>query len=118
MLVRVLGSVELVAGDGSAVSLPGARQPALLAALAGRANEVVSSDRLITLLWGDDLPVNPEASLHSAVFKLRNSLRSAGGRDVLLTRERGYRLSLLPGDLDADWFGDLVREARSSRHPD
>lgn len=112
MLVRVLGSVELVAGDGSAVSLPGARQPALLAALAGRANEVVSSDRLITLLWGDDLPVNPEASLHSAVFKLRNSLRSAGGRDVLLTRERGYRLSLLPGDLDADRFGDLVREAR------
>ncbi|HET7533673.1 MAG TPA: alpha/beta fold hydrolase [Nocardioidaceae bacterium] len=112
VLVRVLGSVELVAGDGSAVSLPGARQPALLAALAGRANEVVSSDRLITLLWGDDLPVNPEASLHSAVFKLRNSLRSAGGRDVLLTRERGYRLSLLPGDLDADRFGDLVREAR------
>ena len=112
MLVRVLGSVELVAGDGSAVSLPGARQPALLAALAGRANEVVSSDRLITLLWGDDLPVNPEASLHSAVFKLRNSLRSAGGRDVLLTRERGYRLSLLPGDLDADRFADLVREAR------
>jgi len=112
VLVRVLGAVELVADDGSAVSLPGSRQAALLAALAARANEVVSSDRLVALLWGDDLPVNPEASLHSAVFKLRNSLRSACGREVLLTRERGYQLGLGPGDLDAERFGDLVREAR------
>ena len=102
MLVRVLGTVELVAGGDAVVSLPGTRQPALLAALAARANEVVSTDRLVTLLWGDDLPENPEASLHSTVFKLRASLRDAGGRDVLLTRERGYQLALRPGDLDAD----------------
>ncbi len=112
MLVRVLGAVELVAGGDAVVSLPGTRQPALLAALAARANEVVSTDRLVTLLWGDDLPENPEASLHSTVFKLRANLRGAGGRDVLLTRERGYQLTLRPGDLDADRFTDLVRAAR------
>ena len=111
MLVRVLGAVELVASGGTIVPLPGTRQPALLAALAARAGEVVSTDRLITLLWGDDLPENPEASLHSAVFKLRTSLRSACGRDVLLTRERGYQLALSPGDLDAAVFDDLLAQA-------
>jgi DNA-binding SARP family transcriptional activator/pimeloyl-ACP methyl ester carboxylesterase len=112
VLVRVLGAVELVAGDGDPVALPGRRQPALLAALAARAGEVVSTDRLVDLLWGEDLPDNPEGSLHSAVFKLRASMRAAGGRDVLLTRERGYQLALLPDDLDAARFTDLVRRAR------
>jgi DNA-binding SARP family transcriptional activator len=111
VLVCVLGAVELVADGGTTVSLPGTRQPALLAALAARAGELVSTDRLITLLWGDDLPANPEASLHSAVFKLRNSLRSASGRDVLLTREHGYQLALSPGDLDAELFDHLQAQA-------
>lgn len=112
MLVRVLGAVELVATDGSTVRLPGARQPALLAALVARAPEVVPTDRLVHLLWPDRLPENPEASLHSAVFKLRSSLRAAGGRDVLLTREHGYQLALGPDDVDAEVFTRLVREAR------
>jgi DNA-binding SARP family transcriptional activator/pimeloyl-ACP methyl ester carboxylesterase len=112
VLVRVLGAVELVGDGGAAVPLPGSRQPALLAALAARAGEVVSRDKLIDLLWGDDLPERPDASLHSAVFKLRTSLRSACGRNVLVTRDRGYQLALAPGDLDAEAFTRLVREAR------
>src|SRR4029078_6355860 len=78
---------------------------------AARVGEVVSADRLITLLWGDELPANPEASLHSTVFKLRNSLRWACGRDVLLTRAGGYQLSLSPSDLDAGVFDDLLAQA-------
>jgi DNA-binding SARP family transcriptional activator/pimeloyl-ACP methyl ester carboxylesterase len=113
VLVRVLGAVELVTSGDAPVPLPGTRQPALLAALAARAGQVVSTDRLVTLLWGDDLPENPEASLHSTVFKLRHSLRSASGRDVLVTRERGYQLALSPDDLDAEVFGRLVDEAAS-----
>ncbi|HEU4514848.1 MAG TPA: BTAD domain-containing putative transcriptional regulator [Nocardioidaceae bacterium] len=112
MLVRVLGAVELVAVDGSAVLLPGTRQPALLAALAARSGEVVSTDRLVELLWGDHPPENPEASLHSAVFKLRTRLRSIADRDVLRTRDHGYQLVLQPGDLDADVFDTLVHRAR------
>ncbi len=111
MLVRVLGAVELVGSGGTTVPLPGTRQPALLAALAARVREVVSIDRLVALLWGDALPDNPEAALHSAVFKLRRALRSVCDRDVLLTRERGYQLALAPGDLDADLFGELVSRA-------
>src|SRR6476646_2551899 len=111
VLVRILGAVELIGSEGTTVSLPGRRQPALLAALAARAREVVSIDRLVTLLWGDDLPDNPEASLHSAVLKLRRAFRSVCDREVLLTRERGYQIALSPGDLDADLFGELVSRA-------
>lgn len=112
MLVRVLGAVELVAADSSVVPLPGARQPALLAALAARADEVVSIDRLVDLLWDDDLPENPEPSLHSTVFKLRSRLRSVVDRPVLATRDRGYQLVLQPGDLDADVFSVLLLRSR------
>ena len=111
VLVRILGAVELVGSGGTTLTLPGARQPALLAALAARPRQVVGIDRLVTLLWGDDPPDNPEAALHSAVFKLRRALRSVCDREVLLTRERGYQLALSPGDLDADLFGELVSRA-------
>ena len=112
MLVRVLGEVSLLSRDGAAVPLPGSRQPALLAALAARAGQVVSADLLVELLWGDTPPENPTAALYSVVFKLRANLARVGGREVLLTRERGYGLDLRPGDLDADTFTALVDRAR------
>jgi len=112
MLVRVLGEVSLLSGDGSVVPLRGSRQPALLAALAARAGQVVSVDRLVDLLWGEAPPDNPAAALHSAVFKLRANLSGVSGREVLRTRDPGYVLDLQPGDLDADVFGAQVRVAR------
>lgn len=111
MLVHVLGQVSLASDDGTVVTLPGSRQPALLAALAARSGQVVSVDRLVDLLW-DEPPENPASALHSVVFKLRASLDRLGGRDVLLTRERGYLLDLQPGEVDADVFAALVEQAR------
>jgi len=115
MFVSVLGDLSLPSLDGPAVPLAGNRQAALLAALAARAGEVVSVDRLVDLLWERTPPENPTASLYSVVFKLRASLARAGGRDVLLTRDRGYLLDLRPGDLDADTFTELV--ARAGEEP-
>jgi DNA-binding SARP family transcriptional activator/pimeloyl-ACP methyl ester carboxylesterase len=111
MLVRVLGDVALLDADGVVVSLPGRRQPALLAALAASAGQALSGDRLADLLWGEDQPENPAAALHSAIFKLRTTLRRTSGRDVLLTREPGYVLQLGPDDVDADVFVRLVETA-------
>ena len=96
MLVRVLGAVSLMV-EGAPAPVRGTRQAALLAALASRAGEVVSVDRLVDLLWQDHPPENPSAALHSAVFKLRAQLAEASGREVLQTRERGYALELRPG---------------------
>ena len=112
MLVRVLGEVSLLAPDGSAVALPGSRQPALLAALAARPGHLVSASRLIHLLWAESSPENPSAALHSTVFKLRANLATISGRDLLVTREGGYLLDLAPSDLDAAEFDRLVETAR------
>jgi len=112
MLIRVLGEVSLEAPDGSKVPLPGARQPALVAALVARRGQVVSPDRLATLVWGDEGPVNPGAALHSAVFKLRERLALAGGHDVLVTRGGGYLLDVGADDVDASVFARDVESAR------
>jgi len=117
MLVRVLGEVSLLSADGSVVPLRGSRQPALLAALTARAGQVVSVERLVDLLWGEQPPENPAAALHSAVFKLRANLAAVSGREVLRTRDPGYVLELESGDLDADVFGALLREARDQPGP-
>ena len=51
MEVRLLGPVEVRDGDG-VISLPRRQQRALLAALALRAGEVVSTDRLVFVHTG------------------------------------------------------------------
>jgi DNA-binding SARP family transcriptional activator/pimeloyl-ACP methyl ester carboxylesterase len=112
MLVRVLGEVSLETPDGSIVPLPGTRQPALLASLVARPAEVVSPDRLAELVWGGEQAVNPGAALHSAVFKLRERLAAAGGRDVLLRRGSGYLLDVGLDDVDATVFAREVERAR------
>ena len=55
MEIRLLGPLEVRDGDG-VISLPRRQQRALLAALALRVGEVVSTDRLIADLWGNPRP--------------------------------------------------------------
>ena len=55
MEFRILGPLEVVEG-GRALALGGSRQRALLALLLTRANEVVSTGRLIDELWGERRP--------------------------------------------------------------
>jgi hypothetical protein len=81
---RVLGPVDAVDADGRPLPLGGERQRALLAALLARPGEVVSSDRLAHLLWGDDQPDNPAAALHSQVARLRQALRAGDGPRLLV----------------------------------
>jgi DNA-binding SARP family transcriptional activator/pimeloyl-ACP methyl ester carboxylesterase len=111
MLVRVLGEVALESADGTPVPLPGARQPALLAALVARRGVVLTPDRLADLVWGDDQPANPAAALHSAVFKLRDRLAHAGAGDVLVRRGSGYSLDVAADDVDAGVFAREVERA-------
>jgi DNA-binding SARP family transcriptional activator/pimeloyl-ACP methyl ester carboxylesterase len=116
---RVLGPVDTVDADGRPLPLGGERQRALLAALLARPGEVVSSDRLADLLWGDHQPDNPAAALHSQVARLRQALRAgltlreASLRDGrgLLTRPPGYLLAVEPGEVDAGRFERLVADA-------
>ncbi len=110
MEFRILGPLE-VWDEGSEVSLGGRKPRALLALLLLHRNEVVSADRLIDELWGEDPPERAAAALRVNVSRLRKALP----QDVLTTRSPGYVIRVEPDDLDLDRFERLVDEARSLR---
>ena len=91
MEIRLLGPLEVRDGD-RVIALPRRQQRALLAALALRAGEVVSTDRLVADLWGERAPASATGSLQNTVSALRKTL----GRDVLVTQPPGYRLAIEP----------------------
>ena len=114
---RVLGPLEVVAG-GRTLTLGGPRQRALLAALLLHANEVVSSERLIELVWGGAPPETVTTALHGYVSGLRKLLEPGRAADappeVLLTRAPGYLLRVEDDDVDLHRFERLAREARDA----
>src|SRR5919204_1424076 len=105
MEFRVLGPLEVYEG-GRALPVGGARQRALLAILLTRANEVVSTDRLIDELWAEQPPATALNTLHYHVSQLRKTL----GADRILTRAPGYLVHVEPGELDLERFVSLVAE--------
>lgn len=104
---RLLGPVEVVA-DGRPSSLPAAKPRALLAALLLSSNRVVSVDRLIEDLWGDEPPETATKALQGYVSQLRKVL----GADRLLTKPPGYSIRVEEGELDLERFERLAREGR------
>ncbi len=113
MEVRLLGPVEVVADDGSVVAVPGQKLQLLLAALAVERGRVVSPDRLVDILYGDDPPRQPANSLQVLVSRLRRSLASVEDGRVIETTDAGY--TLVAGDglrTDVERFDGLVARAR------
>jgi DNA-binding SARP family transcriptional activator len=106
---RILGPLEVSAG-GVPLPVSGRNQRSVLTLLLLRANEPVSSERLITEIWGEHPPRAATASLQNTVSQLRKTL----GPDVLLTRPTGYMLSVDPERVDLGRFERLTREARGA----
>jgi DNA-binding SARP family transcriptional activator len=94
------------------VPLTGIRQRALLALLLLHAGEVVSSDRLLEELWGEDQPESGIAALQVRISQLRKALGRVAGR--LETRPSGYLLRVEPGELDLDRFCRLVEHSAAA----
>jgi predicted ATPase/DNA-binding SARP family transcriptional activator len=94
--------------DGRQVDLGGARQRAVLAVLLLHRDTVVSSDRLIDLVWGEDPPPTAETALQGHISRLRRGI----GVARIETRVPGYLLRTGPGEVDIDRFEALVSGAR------
>jgi DNA-binding SARP family transcriptional activator/predicted ATPase len=109
--IRLLGPLEVLDGE-RAIALPRRQQRVLVAALALRAGEVVSTDRLVADIWGEQAPASAMGSLQNTVSALRK--KEVLGREVLLTQSPGYRLSIARDDVDANRFEALLAEARTS----
>ena len=112
MEFRILGPLEASDGNGP-VALGGARQRAVLAILLLHRNEVVSTDRLIDELWGEQPPETAKTALQGYVSRLRKALGPASG--TLVTQAPGYVLQVAPGRLDRDGFEALLGRAKDER---
>ncbi|GAA0813874.1 BTAD domain-containing putative transcriptional regulator [Spirilliplanes yamanashiensis] len=110
MRFGVLGPLAVTTDAGDAVTVPGAKVRALLADLLAHRNQVVSADRLIDDLWGDDPPANAAGALQVRVSQLRKALNDAepGARDLVESRPPGYVLRT--ARVDADRFAELAAE--------
>ena len=108
---RILGPLE-VADNGREPVIARGKQRALLAILLLHANEVVSSDRLIEELWGEQPPASAAKSLQVHVSRLRKALEDCSDRVV--TRPNGYLLHVEAGELDLDRCERLAHQGREA----
>ena len=104
----ILGPLQVVGNDGP-IDLGKSRPREVLAYLLLSANRVVSTGRLIELLWGYDAPAQATATLHTYIAQLRRSLNAipeCGSR--LQTRKPGYMLVVETYENDDAQFNEIV----------
>jgi DNA-binding SARP family transcriptional activator/tetratricopeptide (TPR) repeat protein len=107
---RILGPLEVWTDEGwSGIGAPKWR--ALLAMLLLHPGQVVSTDRLIAGLWGDQAPDRAANLVSVYILRLRRLIGDPQG-GMLATRAPGYQLRLEPDDLDALVFESAVSEGR------
>jgi DNA-binding SARP family transcriptional activator len=103
------GAVTLTVGSPT--------QRSLLALLLVHADHVVSTDRIIDEVWGEDSGHDRHNALWVHLCNLRSALepsRSKGSRNtVLLTRPPGYVIDVGAGGLDSRRFEELVQHGRA-----
>ncbi|HEX6527066.1 MAG TPA: BTAD domain-containing putative transcriptional regulator [Streptosporangiaceae bacterium] len=115
MRYRVLGSLE-VRVDDRWRSLSPTKWRVLLAVLLCSANHVVPSDRLLTELWGEELPRSAHKLLQGYISQLRRSLGD-GAASILTTHKwgyqvHGYQLQVQLEETDAQRFEQLFDRGR------
>jgi YVTN family beta-propeller protein len=117
MEFRILGPLEVEAEDGP-LPLGSPKQRALLEVLLLNANEVVSRNRLIEAVWGEQPPATAPTALQVYVSRLRKLLEpsdSGGEHRVLVTQRPGYLLRVDAEQLDLLRFQRLLRDGRAAR---
>lgn len=100
--------------DGVEHPVTAPRQRAVLSRLAERPDTSVSADRLLTDIWGDQLPSNGVKAVAYQVNRLRDLLepdRDGPGRHIV-TDAAGYRLAVDAEAVDLLRFEQLVEDAR------
>jgi predicted ATPase/DNA-binding SARP family transcriptional activator len=113
MRFGILGPLEVRASDGAPVAVGGPRVRALLALLLLDAGRVVTAERLIGALYGEDPPAGVANALQSQVSRLRRGLRATDGSgDLVEFHPAGYRLAVELDDVDALRFERLARDGR------
>ncbi|MEU9449749.1 BTAD domain-containing putative transcriptional regulator [Streptomyces sp. NPDC048277] len=115
--VRLLGPVEVWDGDRRA-PLGGSRPLAVLASLVVHLGEVVSTERLVDLVWDEEAPATAGALVATHVSAVRRALARVGTAELIRTRPPGYVADLPPDRVDARRFEHLLAAGRSAGRPE
>jgi DNA-binding SARP family transcriptional activator len=107
MRVRLLGSVDICI-DGEARPVSGLRRKAVLAVLALQPGRIVSTDRLVEVVWDGTAPATAVNTLQSHISHLRQVFAD---RTAIVARHPGYVLDLGPETTDLQLAERLVRQA-------
>ena len=111
---RLLGPLRAESCDG-AVDLGPPKRRAVLAVLLLARGRVVSTDRLIEAVWGDNPPSDSVASLQVHVSNLRKVLRPASGApSPIVRRTPGYLIDLEAEEIDVTVFENNCLAARAA----
>ncbi|MGP3921042.1 AfsR/SARP family transcriptional regulator [Nonomuraea sp. 10N515B] len=111
MKFRLLGPLQVADGDGwKTIRAP--RQRAVLAVLLLANGRLVTIDRLIDELWGEQPPSSAHNTIHAYVMRLRRVMDNGLGRR-LITRPPGYQLQVEAQSLDCGVFERLLREGQA-----
>jgi DNA-binding SARP family transcriptional activator/tetratricopeptide (TPR) repeat protein len=111
--VTLLGPVGVMV-DGTPRPVVGLRRKAVLAALALQPGRIVSTDRLIDLVWDDAAPATAMNTLQSHISYLRHLL---GDRGAIVARAPGYVLDIGAEATDVATAERLIRQADECADP-
>ncbi len=109
----ILGTLRASAGGHPIDPGPG-KVRTVLGILLLHPNQLVSGDRLVDALWGDDAPASAANTLQGYVSSLRKRL----GATVITTRSPGYVLTVDTEQIDACRFERLVSAGRAALKED
>lgn len=110
--VRVLGPLE-VEVDGRLRPVGGETQRTVLGLLLCGAGHVVTVDRLVDGVWGDQPPGDPQHALQGQVSRVRRTFAGCADAGIVRTTS-GYRLELHAGCLDAAAFTAAAHDAEAA----
>ena len=122
MRYRLLGPLQVLRAaddeqdDLAVVDIGPPKQRAVLAVLLLEQGRVVSVDRLVDAVWGDDVPGSASASLQAYVSNLRRALRGdgAGAASPIVRQPPGYYLDVAPENVDVAVFAEGCAEAAAA----
>jgi DNA-binding SARP family transcriptional activator/tetratricopeptide (TPR) repeat protein len=114
LTISLLGDL-VIRLDGQVLDVGGRRQRAVFAILVVARGDVVSAERLIDSVWGEQAPTNAIGTLQAYVSHLRRQLepgREARSRgNVIVSKGAGYALEVDDDAVDGWHFDRLVRSA-------
>ncbi|WP_440100204.1 AfsR/SARP family transcriptional regulator [Streptosporangium sp. H16] len=109
MRFDILGPTRIRLDGGRVVTVGGQGMRALLVMLLLDAGRVVTTERLIGGLYGDDPPASAANALQSQVSRLRRTL---GVQEMIEFHPAGYRIAAGADAVDAHRFERLAAEGR------